>query len=116
MPGFDGSGPMGAGPMTGGRRGLCTGASMPGIRPGYGQGYGGGYGRGMGRRRGMGPGRGRGFYPAYGGAPYPSSYPMGYPESTADEMQRLQADAESMKRSLSAIEKRIAELAQDDSE
>ncbi|MBN1367381.1 MAG: DUF5320 domain-containing protein [Dehalococcoidales bacterium] len=51
MPGFDGTGPRGIGPMTGGGRGYC---SSSGIRtvwrpysarrwPGYGYGYGYGY-------------------------------------------------------------------------
>ncbi len=45
MPGFDGTGPRGAGPMTGGARGYCNAdravgsANMPRGR-GYGRGYG----------------------------------------------------------------------------
>ncbi len=67
MPGFDGTGPMGQGPMTGGARGYCTSAGMqaaqpnvnPAVRFGMGRGS---CGRGMGRgRRGMGRGMGRGF-------------------------------------------------------
>ncbi len=62
MPRFDGTGPAGAGPMTGWGRGYCgTGfdrASGPGF--GHGQGGGMGYGHGFGRGRGMGPGFGRG--------------------------------------------------------
>ena len=78
MPGFDGTGPMGAGPMTGGGRGFCNPAYA-----GYGQGYGGGFGYGRGLAgaavfsRGFGPGLGwgggygrgfggRAFYPAWG--------------------------------------------------
>jgi Family of unknown function (DUF5320) len=37
MPGRDGTGPMGCGPMTGGRRGVCGDAAMP---PGRGSGRG----------------------------------------------------------------------------
>lgn len=48
MPGFDGTGPMGMGAMTGGVRGPCNpnyqGAWVGGFRPG--QGRGGGRGRG----------------------------------------------------------------------
>ena len=68
MPGFDRTGPMGAGPMTGGARGLCNPATAGAVRA-----YGGyGYGRGLGRlntpgvpatprnQRGMGSGRGGG--------------------------------------------------------
>jgi len=46
MPGFDGTGPMGQGPMTGKGRGYCavplTGAGRPFVRRGF-------YGRGGGR-------------------------------------------------------------------
>ena len=55
MPRFDGTGPMGQGPMTGRGMGPCN----PNARPGYGRGYGQGRGRGMGQ--GYGRGRGRGF-------------------------------------------------------
>lgn len=90
MPGFDGTGPRGLGPMTGGGRGFCNpnfaaGMGVPYMGNPYarncGQGapypepgdpyraytytpYGGfGMGRGFGRGRGMrrGMGRGRGF-------------------------------------------------------
>jgi hypothetical protein len=109
MPGFDRSGPMGAGPMTGGRRGLCgraTGAVNP---PAYGGGY--GYGRGRGFRRGAGRGYGRGFGAGYGGYPYPPAYgATGFPVSKADEMEMLRADAEAMQKSLEAVRRRIAEL------
>jgi len=53
MPGFDGTGPMGAGPMTGGARGFCNPA-YAGYGPADDRGF--GYGRGCGR--GMGRGRG----------------------------------------------------------
>jgi hypothetical protein len=45
MPGFDRTGPMGAGPMTGGARGRCNPATA-GTVPAYAGGY--GYGRGLG--------------------------------------------------------------------
>ena len=52
MPGGDGTGPMGMGPMTGRGRGLCRG---------FFRGFGRGLGRrqGLGLRRGWGHGRGR---------------------------------------------------------
>jgi len=60
MPGLNRSGPMGAGAMTGGRRGLCNPANTE-----YGAGYGANYGRGLGRGRrfqgGRQAGRGYGF-------------------------------------------------------
>ncbi|MBN2418377.1 MAG: DUF5320 domain-containing protein, partial [Deltaproteobacteria bacterium] len=48
MPGFDGTGPQGMGPMTGGARGYCNPNSA--WRPPYG----GGYGMGRGFRGGFG--------------------------------------------------------------
>ncbi|MCD6561278.1 MAG: DUF134 domain-containing protein [Deltaproteobacteria bacterium] len=63
MPRFDGTGPQGAGPMTGRGRGMCNPAGIPnggisgrGISSGYGQGQGQGPGRGMGQSRGSGRG------------------------------------------------------------
>ena len=50
MPGFDGTGPDGRGPMTGGQRGLCEGARP---RRGFGRGLGRGRGRRRGRRLGL---------------------------------------------------------------
>lgn len=57
MPGRNGTGPMGAGPMTGRGFGFCTGAA-----PGYGTGR--GLGLGLGWRRGCGYGRGYGRFSA----------------------------------------------------
>jgi hypothetical protein len=65
MPGLDGAGPAGMGPMTGWGRGYCNpslGAygPAPAFGPAYwGPGYGHGFGRGRGFRRGLGPGLGR---------------------------------------------------------
>jgi hypothetical protein len=85
MPGFDGTGPAGRGPMTGGARGLCNPNNAPSagyalyrppsavpVGPAYT--YGRGWprwglrrgfwarGRGFGRGRGWSPGRGRGWW------------------------------------------------------
>jgi hypothetical protein len=108
MPGFDRSGPMGAGPMTGGRRGIYGGAGAATHLPAYGGGY--GYGRGMGFRRGYGRGRGYGFGPAFGGVPYPQASGTGYPASNTDELKMLRANADAMRQSLDSIQRRIAEL------
>ena len=112
MPGFDRTGPMGAGPMTGGRRGFCNPAAA-GYSPAYG-GY--GYGRGLGRRRGFrggygpgmgrGDGRGYGWYPPAAGPVYPPVYPMG----AASEIDMLREQAEYLKNSLGAVTRRIDEL------
>jgi hypothetical protein len=61
MPGFDRTGPMGAGAVTGGARGRCNPATAGNI-PAYAGGC--GHGRGLGLRRGFrggyGPGKGYG--------------------------------------------------------
>ena len=70
MPGFDRTGPLGQGPMTGRRRGWCA-DDEPGST-GYGWGFGRGLGRGRfggwGRGGGLGFGRGFGFF-GYGRNP-----------------------------------------------
>ncbi|MBN2233094.1 MAG: DUF5320 family protein [Deltaproteobacteria bacterium] len=104
MPGFDGTGPAGGGPMTGGGRGYC------GQGRGYGYGYGMGYGRGMGYGGGWGRGRGygRGYAPggAWGG---PGYYPPAAP-TPDQERQALSAEAQNLRQALSDIERRLAEL------
>lgn len=114
MPGFDGSGPRGAGPMTGGRRRICGRAGAATNLPVDGSGY--GYGRGMGFRRGYGRGRGYAFGPAFGRVPYPQAYGTGYPASKTDEKEMLRADADAMRQSLDAIQGRITELEKESSE
>ena len=109
MPKFDRTGPSGVGPMTGGRRGFCNSATA-GSMPGYGGGY--GYGRGLGRRRGSmggyGPGQGRGYGwgPIAAGPIYPPVYPIGAPS----KIDMLKEQADYMKNSLDAINRRIEAL------
>ena len=111
MPGFDQTGPMGAGPMSGGARGRCNPA-MAGNFPAHAGGY--SYGRGLGLRRGFrggygpGAGRGRGVGRGYGWIP-PAAVPA-YSMDPASEMDRLKADADYLQKSLAAINKRIDEL------
>ena len=111
MPGFDRTGPMGAGPMTGGARGRCNPSAAVTI-PAYGGGY--GYGRGLALRRGFrggfgsGLSRGRGFGRGYGWCP-PAVAPT-YPMDAADEIDMLKADADYMKKSLDASNRRLEEL------
>ncbi|MBN2059842.1 MAG: DUF5320 domain-containing protein [Deltaproteobacteria bacterium] len=127
MPGFDGTGPMGAGPMTGGARGFCNPASG-GYGVGYGgtSGYGRGYGRGRGFRRGFGPGMawgrgygrgyGRGFgwrapYPSWGAGYYGPAYDNPYGSmSPENELQMLRNEADAIKNDLENINKRIEEI------
>ncbi len=108
MPGFNGTGPYGEGPMTGGRRGLCNPAnaySAPVIT---------GYGRGLrGGRRSMRGNQGAGRF--FGGRwlgwnqPFFGNYNTG---DTTDEMAMLKEQANYAKNSLDAINKRIAELSE----
>ena len=104
MPGFDRSGPMGAGPMTGRAMGRCN-PNRAAVGPAF---YG-GYGRGMAMRRGrggggFGAGRGfrRGFGPGYGWAA-----PMA---PAGSELDALKSEADFMQKSLETINRRIAEL------
>jgi len=106
MPGFDRTGPMGAGPMTGGARGLCNPATRAAVGA-YGGGY--GYGRGLGFRRGFRGGYGRGYGRGYGWYP-----PVGAPDGalgTRAEIDVLKSQADYLKSSLDAVNKRIDELA-----
>ena len=99
MPGFDQTGPMGGGPMTGGARGRCNPATAGNI-PANAGGY--GYGRGQGLRRGFrggygpGTGRGRGFGRDYKWCP-PAAGPA-YAMGTAGERDMLKAEADYMKK------------------
>ena len=111
MPGLDRTGPMGAGPMTGGAKGRCNPATA-GMTPTYEGGY--GYGRGLALRRGfrggfsLGMGFGRGFGRGYRW--YPPALGPVYPTDAAREMDMLKADADYMQKLLDAINKRIDEL------
>jgi len=115
MPGLDGTGPMGMGPMTGGGRGLCN----P-LWAGY---------RGAGnpwlRYRGYSP------WPGYGYSPYPwrmapawqsgsvqpgqwgswyGSMGPGYGPPPEQELEFLRGQAEMLEQELEQISKRIAEI------
>lgn len=108
MPGFDRSGPMGAGSMTDGRRGFCnpantrnegrsTGALGFGRGMGSGRGFRGGIGAGMGRGFGRRGWNQRGYYPAH-------------PEYAEEDLNILKAESESVKNTLDMINRRIAEM------
>jgi hypothetical protein len=130
MPGFDGTGPAGMGPMTGGGRGFCNPSSVsPGWSPGYyGRGFGRGYGRGPGYGRGLGFGRGRGYWGGFGwrgayppsggwyGPTYGPAYGNPYNVQPEDEIRGLKDEAKYMKDELDAINKRIEELKTETSE
>ena len=111
MPGYDRTGPMGAGPMTGGARGRCTLATAATVTA-YVGGY--GYGRDLGLQRGFrgryGPGRGRGRGYGRGYGSDPAATGPAYSMDATGEMDMLKADADYMQKSLDAINKRIDEL------
>lgn len=117
MPGFDGTGPWGAGPRTGGGFGFCP--PIYGARPfrfGVGRG---GYPWGGGRGRAWGGGRGwawRTYAPAPHAFPY-AVWRWGYPgavrpnvSSAADELSVLEQQAEGLEQELRSIRERIDEL------
>ena len=88
MPGYDRTGPMGQGPMTGGGFGRCT--NYAGAPMGRGRGVSYGWGRRGGR--GRGPGR----WPVAAGPDY-----GGYPPQTLEER------AADLRRELAEIESRM---------
>ena len=130
MPGGDGTGPQGMGPMTGRAAGFCAGYPVPGYANpiggrgffGRGRGFGGG---GWGRRNwyyatGL-PGWARAGYgmPAWGGYTggaygYPGGFPVG--PTAEQEQQALKRQSEYLQQSLDDINKRIAELEKEKSE
>ena len=119
MPGGDGTGPMGMGPMTGRAAGYCAGYGTPGfVNPIAGRG-GGGWGGGWGRRNwfratGMtGWQRAAMGVPAFGGpaagyATYAAPFPSAMPQQ--QELDLLKGQAEYFEDALDGIRKRIEEL------
>jgi hypothetical protein len=109
MPGYDRTGPMGAGPMTGGARGRCNPATAGTIPASAGIHS---YGRGLASRRGFrggfdpGMGRGRGF--GRGHRWYPSTVGPVYPTDSPSEMDMLKADADYMQKSLPELHSPIS--------
>ncbi len=101
MPGRDGTGPMGAGAMTGRGMGLCT--TVPGNA---GSGFGFGKGQGLGRRLGCGRGygRGRGF-----GAGYGAGVPV-QPVDRQDQIAILKEQALQLEGSLQTVKERLSSL------
>ncbi len=115
MPGYDRTGPEGAGPMTGGARGYCNPVNK-GFNPGFIRGY--DYGRGLGLRRGFRSGFGFGMRRNYGRCFrwYPVAFGPAYPVDAAEEMDMLKAEADYMQKSLETINKRIEDLEKKSSE
>jgi hypothetical protein len=123
MPGGDGTGPAGLGPMTGRAAGYCAGYPVPGfMNPIPGRGF-----WGWGRGRGGGRGRRNWFYatglpgwqrgamgwPAWGGPqPYGPTYgaPFAPTMTQEQELDALKGQAEYFEDALEGIRKRIEEL------
>jgi hypothetical protein len=115
MPGGDGTGPGGMGPMTGRAAGFCAGYGVPGYaNPIAGRGYR-GWGRGFGR--GFGWGRGAYGWPAWGAsanpyAAYATPYPAAFGAAPNPEQEQaaLRQQSQYLQDSLDAINKRIKDL------
>lgn len=100
MPGGNGTGPMGMGPMTGRAAGYCAGYQMPGYaNPLGGCGFGRGFRFGGGRARGFGFGRGS----RWGAMPYAAP-------SAELEQDALRSQAENLEAALEDIRKRLADM------
>ena len=98
MPGYDRSGPMGMGPMTGRRMGRCSRRNTADADYGQDMSMGMGMGRGMGR----GPGRGRGLGRGFGRRNLAYDPAMQY-----DGRDQLELEAAELRRRLEAIESRL---------
>lgn len=118
MPGGDRTGPLGRGPMTGRRAGLCAGYGMPGFAnpvPGWGFGFGAGRGP---RGHGFGAaGRGwrhrvRPFGWTWATGPGGFVGPGPYPD-TASTRQDLEARAEVLEEELAALKKCLSDMGPD---
>lgn len=113
MPGFDRTGPMGAGAMTGGARGFCNPANAgyrAGNYGGFGYGRGGGFGHGY--RAVMGGRFAKGFGRGYGRGNLGYSPPYAAPVATdpTSELDMLKNQAETFRNSLQSIQQRIVDL------
>jgi len=88
MPGFDGTGPRGMGPMTGGGRGFCGQRGARAFQ-----------------RGGM-----AWAYPSYGGPPPLASYARRPAMTVEQEAELLKNQAQVMSEELENIQKRLREL------
>ena len=109
MPGFDKTGPLGQGSMTGGGFGYCDigrgqGYGLRGriFRGGFGAGPGPGFGRGRGPGRGMGPG--------YGDQPQRKFYWQPVTLDPKGKLAELEREADDLRAYLKELEARIGEL------
>jgi len=121
MPGGDGTGPGGMGPMTGRAAGYCAGYAVPGyMNPVGGRGFG-AYGRGRGggwgrrnwyyatgltgwQRAAMGP------YPAAQGYQAPYAVPYAPAMTTQQQLDALKGQAEYLEDALKNVKKQMDEI------
>lgn len=123
MPGGDGTGPAGMGPMTGRAAGYCAGYSVPGYMNPCSRRY-----AGIGGAFGGGSGRGRGYrnrfyatglpgwvrydmgYPAWGSA---AGYPFVTGIEPEQEKEMLKNQSEALQKQLDEIKARMDELSKE---
>lgn len=109
MPGFNATGPMGKGPMTGGGRGFCVVPVEQGM-PIMGVGRGGRpYGGGRGRCFGGGHGAGREFGWAQSLVTNPPVMAEPIDKTIQDRLDALASEIESLKAHLEVIERKQPE-------
>ena len=97
MPGFDGTGPVGMGAMTGGGRGFCSPCGIGVVRRTY------GYPRWMGYAY---P-----YYGAYGPGPlHPGVMPFAPRMTRGQELEFLKSEAQALRQELKGLEKRMGQL------
>jgi hypothetical protein len=104
MPGGDGTGPVGMGPMTGRAAGFCAGYPTPGyMSPAGGRGF-------WGRGRGGGWGRRHWFYAT--GLPFWARAAQGFFGAPSAEQERevLRQQSQRLQESLDAINRRLEDL------
>jgi hypothetical protein len=106
MPGFDRTGPLGQGPMTGGGFGYCGTGRRQGYRL-WGRAFYGGFGAGPGFGRGR---FGRGLGPGYGYWPQRRSYLQPVTLGPKEELDELKREANDLRAYLKDMEARIGEL------
>lgn len=108
MPGGDRTGPVGYGPMTGRRLGLCAGYSNPGYSNFR-------YGRGF--RRGAGFGFGRGFH-RFGRRLWFNEYDQipNFQPNIEQEKQQLELLAENLEEQLKEVKARLLEISKEKKE
>lgn len=107
MPGGNGTGPMGMGPMTGRAAGFCAGFATPGyMNPINGRGYGMGFGGGRGGGRGW-----RNMFYATGLPGWMrSAMPYAATPAPEQELAVLKQQAEFLGNALDSIRKRVQDI------